>query len=140
MQRMEAHQLFFSGKDGGVRANLSGANLSAADLSGANLVGARLVGVDLAHANLCGADLSTAEDLTEEHHAIERTASDFYAKEVEPNLDAIRHQEPGVAVRVLRKSAGLGLTAILIPERYGGMELDLASAIVAAESLGHDGS
>ena len=78
--------------------------------------------------------------MTEEHHAIARTASDFYAKEVEPNLEAIRHQEPGVAARVLRKSAGLGLTAILVPERYGGMELDLASAIVAAESLGHDGS
>ena len=45
-----------------------------------------------------------------------------------------------VAVRVLKKSAELGLTAILTPERYGGMELDLASAMIAAEHLSRDGS
>ena len=82
----------------------------------------------------------TPEELSEEHLAIARTADDFYAKEVEPNLEDIRHQEPGVAVRVLKKSAGLGLTGILVPEKYGGMELDLISALVAAEHLGRDGS
>jgi len=34
---LEAHDKFFSGKDGGARADLTGANLSGADLSGANL-------------------------------------------------------------------------------------------------------
>src|SRR6185437_9534408 len=82
----------------------------------------------------------TPEELSEEHLAFARTADDFYAKEVEPNLEDIRHQEPGVAVRVLKKSAGLGLTGILVPEKYGGMELDLISALVAAEHLGRDGS
>jgi alkylation response protein AidB-like acyl-CoA dehydrogenase len=43
-------------------------------------------------------------------------------------------------VAVLKKSAELGLTAILTPERYGGMELDLTSAMVAAEHLARDGS
>ncbi len=81
-----------------------------------------------------------AEDLSEEHLAIARTADDFYAKEVEPNLEAIRRQEPGIAVRVLKKSAELGLTSILIPEKYRGMELDLISALVAGEHLGRDGS
>ena len=85
-------------------------------------------------------DIFTPEDLSEEHLAIARTAGEFYAKEIEPNLEAIRHQEPGVAVRVLKKSAELGLTGILIPEKYGGMELDLVSALIAAEHLGHDGS
>lgn len=85
-------------------------------------------------------DIFSIEDLSEEHLAIARTADDFYAKEVEPNLEAIRHQEPGVAVSVLKKSAGLGLTGILIPEKYGGMELDLASSLVAAQHLGRDGS
>src|SRR5260370_30693052 len=32
------------------------------------------------------------------------------------------------------------MTAILTPERYGGMELDLTSAMVAAEHLARDGS
>jgi alkylation response protein AidB-like acyl-CoA dehydrogenase len=85
-------------------------------------------------------EIFTPEDLTEEHLAIARTADEFWAKEVEPNIEAIRHQEPGVALRVLRKSAELGLTAISIPEKFGGMELDLASAMVVAERLSRDGS
>jgi alkylation response protein AidB-like acyl-CoA dehydrogenase len=82
----------------------------------------------------------TIEDLSEEHLAIGRTAEEFFRKEVGPNLEALLHQEPGVARRLLRKSAELGLTAISIPEKFGGLELDLASALVAAERLGKDAS
>jgi len=78
--------------------------------------------------------------MTEEHRAIARTTEDFWNKEVAPNVEAIQHQEPGVALRVLRKAAELGLTAITVPEEYGGMDLDLASAMVAAEHLARDGS
>ncbi len=85
-------------------------------------------------------DLFTVEDLSEEHLAIARTADEFRVKEVEPNIEAIRHQESGVALKVLRKAAELGLTAVSIPEKFGGMELDLASALVAEEHLGRDGS
>jgi len=85
-------------------------------------------------------EIFTPEDLTEEHLAIARTADEFWAKEVEPNIEGIRHQEPGLALKVLRKSAELGLTAISIPEKFGGMELDLASAMVVAERLAKDGS
>jgi alkylation response protein AidB-like acyl-CoA dehydrogenase len=82
----------------------------------------------------------SVEDLTEEHLAIGRTAEEFFRKEIEPNLEALLHQEPGLARRLLRKSAALGLTAISIPEKFGGLELDLASALVAAERLGKDAS
>jgi len=85
-------------------------------------------------------EIFTAEDLTEQHHAIARTADEFWAQEVAPNLDAIRHQQPGAARKVLQKAAELGLLAIPIPEKFGGMELDLASAMVVAEHLGRDGS
>ena len=51
----------------------------------------------------------TPEDFTEEHHAIARTTEEFSTKEVAPNVDAIQHQEPGVAVAVLRKAGELGL-------------------------------
>jgi len=85
-------------------------------------------------------EIFTAEDLSEEHLAIARTADDFYAKEIEPNLEAIRHQEPGVAAQVLKKSGELGLTGIAIPEKFGGMELDFPSILIAAEHLGRDGS
>jgi butyryl-CoA dehydrogenase len=85
-------------------------------------------------------EIFTPEDLTEEHLAIARTADEFWANEVEPHIEEIRHMEPGVALRALRKSAELGLTAISIPEKFGGMELDLASAMIVAERLAKDGS
>ncbi len=86
------------------------------------------------------AEIFTAEDLTEEHLAIAHTVDDFWANEVEPNLEAIRQQKPGVALEILRKSADLGLTAIAIPEKFGGMEMDLPSVMIAGEHLARDTS
>src|SRR5258708_5046170 len=62
---LEAHERFFSGKDGGTRADLTGADLSNADLSGANLSGtilrnAHLESSDLRKAKLPRADRSGA--------------------------------------------------------------------------------
>ncbi len=82
----------------------------------------------------------TLEDLNEEHLAIGKTAEEFFNKEVQPNIEAIIHAEPGLALKLLRKSAELGLTAIAIPEKFGGMELDLASSMIAAEHLSKDPS
>src|SRR5260221_4307737 len=80
------------------------------------------------------------EDLTDEHRAIARAADEFWNKEVAPNLEEIDRGNHDVAVQVLKKSAELGLTAILTPERYGGMELDLAASMIAAEHLARDRS
>ena len=85
-------------------------------------------------------EIFTAEDLNEEHLAIARTVDDFWANDVEPHLEAIRQQKPGVALQVLRKSAELGLAAIAIPERFGGMEMDLPSVMIAGEHLAKDTS
>ena len=57
---LDAHKKWINGKDGGARANLSGADLSDANLIGANLSGADLIGANLIGANLIGADLSGA--------------------------------------------------------------------------------
>src|SRR5260370_36687307 len=62
---LEAHERFFRGKEGGVRADLTGAELSRMDLSGTNLSGAilrnaNLEGTNLRRAKLPGADLSAA--------------------------------------------------------------------------------
>ncbi len=85
-------------------------------------------------------EMFTAEDLSEEHLAVARTVEDFWKNEVEPNLDAIRRQDSGVAMSVLRKMADLGLTAVPIPERFGGMEMDLPSVMAVGERIGRDGS
>jgi alkylation response protein AidB-like acyl-CoA dehydrogenase len=85
-------------------------------------------------------EIFTPEDLTPEHLAIARTVDEFWAKEVGPHVEAIQHHEPGVALACMRKAAELGLTGITVPEQYGGMELDLASSMVAMEHMAGDGS
>jgi alkylation response protein AidB-like acyl-CoA dehydrogenase len=85
-------------------------------------------------------EIFTPEDFTDEHRAIARTTDEFWNKEVVPNLEAIQHQDHEAAARVLKKSAELGLTAVVVPESYGGMEMDLISAMIVAEGLAKDGS
>jgi alkylation response protein AidB-like acyl-CoA dehydrogenase len=85
-------------------------------------------------------DIFTPEDLSEEHLAVGHMVDEFWANEVEPNLPAIREKKPGVAMAVLRKSVELGLTAMTIPEEYGGMAMDLPSLMVTSERMGRDGS
>ncbi len=85
-------------------------------------------------------EIYSPEDFTAEHLAVARTAEEFWTKEVQPNVEKIQHQEPGVAVGLLKKSAELGLTAVILPEKFGGMELDLTSMMIVAEKLSRDGS
>ena len=64
-QILEAHERFWAHKEGGTRADLTGADLSETDLSGLDLAGAMLRGAnlegsDLRGARLPGADLSQA--------------------------------------------------------------------------------
>jgi alkylation response protein AidB-like acyl-CoA dehydrogenase len=84
--------------------------------------------------------LFSPEDFTDEHRAISRTTEEFWVKEIAPNVDAIQHQEPGVAVSVLRKAGEIGLTSVHLPEKYGGMEMDLTSAMLVGEVVAKDGS
>ncbi|HMC30584.1 MAG TPA: acyl-CoA dehydrogenase family protein [Candidatus Angelobacter sp.] len=85
-------------------------------------------------------EIFTREDLSEEHLAVGRMVEKFWANEVEPNLPAIREKKPGVALEVLRRSAKLGLLGISVPEKFGGMEMDLVSVMVVAEVMGRDAS
>ena len=82
----------------------------------------------------------TPADLTEEHKAIARTAREFFDREVAPNSEAVLHGDFKLAVATLRKAASLGLEAVLTPEKYGGMEMDMTSVMVVAEQIAGDGS
>src|SRR5579871_2519543 len=86
------------------------------------------------------AEIFSPEDFTEEHRAIARTTEEFWINDVSGKLEAIQHQEPGVAVALLRKSGELGLTGVIVPEKYCGMEMDLASVMIVAEGVAKDGS
>ncbi|MBK9166683.1 MAG: acyl-CoA dehydrogenase family protein [Bryobacterales bacterium] len=85
-------------------------------------------------------EIFTPEDLSEEHKDVARAAQEFWNGEVEPHLEAIAAGDHDAAIAALRKSAELGLTAILTPEAYGGMEMDLPAAMVVAEQVARDGS
>ncbi len=82
----------------------------------------------------------TVEDLGEDHKAVARAAEEFWKNELQPNLEGIWNHAPGLAVSLLRRSADLGLTAISIPEEYGGLEMDLSSSLMVEEHLGRDAS
>ena len=82
----------------------------------------------------------TPEDFTDEQHAIVKTTEEFWNRDVIPQLEAIQHQETGVAVAMLRKSAQLGLTSVVVPEEYGGMGLDFTAMMIVAEGVAKDGS
>jgi alkylation response protein AidB-like acyl-CoA dehydrogenase len=86
------------------------------------------------------AEIFTREDLSDEHRAVGQMVEEFWANEVEPMLPAIREKKPGAALEVLRKSARLGLLGISVPEKFGGMEMDLPSVMVVAEVMGRDAS
>src|SRR6266404_7061721 len=85
-------------------------------------------------------EIFTPEDFTAEHRAIAKTTEEFFTKEVAPHLDEIHHQQHAVAAQILKKSAELGLTAVVLPEKFGGMEMDLTSMMVVAEGVSRDGS
>ena len=82
----------------------------------------------------------TPEDLGDEHLAIARTIDEFWQRDVEPDLEALRRHDPGVGRALLAKAAALGLTGMQVPERFGGLDLDLRSVIVAVEHLASDAS
>jgi alkylation response protein AidB-like acyl-CoA dehydrogenase len=82
----------------------------------------------------------TCEDLGEEQRSIARMVDEFWHQEIEPALGALHAHVPGTARQLLRKAAALGLTSIHVPERCGGLALDLPSIMVVIEHLARDAS
>ena len=80
------------------------------------------------------------EDFTDEHRQIAQTTADFATNEVVPNSDAIEHKDFTVTRRLLKEAADLGLTAVDIPEEYGGLEMDKATSAIIAENISKQGS
>jgi alkylation response protein AidB-like acyl-CoA dehydrogenase len=85
-------------------------------------------------------EIYSPEDFTDEHRAIAKTTEDFWNKEVGPNVEAIQHGDKALAISIVKKSAQLGLTAVTVPEKFGGMEMDMIAQMVVAENLARDGS
>ena len=81
-----------------------------------------------------------AEDLSEDARAIARTVDEFWQRDVSPSLAALDRHDYDAARRLLRQAGSLGLTAMQVPERFGGLALDLPSVMLAIEHLAEDPS
>ncbi|MCA9791247.1 MAG: acyl-CoA dehydrogenase family protein [Candidatus Eremiobacteraeota bacterium] len=80
-------------------------------------------------------ELFTPDELSEEHRMIRATAERFMLEEVMPNVDRIESKDLDFMRSVLRKAADLGLLGAEIPERYGGLALDLLSLMLIGEQI-----
>ncbi len=85
-------------------------------------------------------EIFTPEDLTDQHKLIAQTTEEFVEKEVLPRVNEIEDKKPGVLRELLKKAADLGLGAIDVPQKYGGLELDKISSIVVSERMARNGS
>ncbi len=85
-------------------------------------------------------EVFTPEDFSDQQRMLAQTVDEFMRDEVLPQSEAIEHQEAGLTPRLLRKAGELDLLSIDIPERFGGMELDIISSIIASERIGQHAS
>ena len=86
------------------------------------------------------ADIFTPEDFTDEHRQIGDTTEQFVLNEVLPHREEIEHHNLPLTVELMKKCGELGLLMIDAPEEYGGLELDKATSMLAAEKLSQAGS
>ncbi|MDQ2832527.1 MAG: acyl-CoA dehydrogenase family protein [Acidobacteriota bacterium] len=80
------------------------------------------------------------EDFTDEHKQIAETTANFAINEIMPASDQIEAKDFSVTRRLLQEAANLGLTAVDIPEEYGGLEMDKATSAIVAENISKQAS
>jgi alkylation response protein AidB-like acyl-CoA dehydrogenase len=86
------------------------------------------------------ADCFFPEDFTDEHKQIAETTANFAINEIMPASDKIEAKDFSVTRRLLKEAADLGLTAVDIPEEYGGLEMDKMSSAIVAENISKQAS
>jgi butyryl-CoA dehydrogenase len=86
------------------------------------------------------ADCFFPEDFTEEQKQIAETTANFAINEIVPASDKIEAKDFAVTKRLLKEAADLGLTAIDIPEEYGGLEMDKVTSAIVAENISKQAS
>src|SRR5580704_9617649 len=80
-------------------------------------------------------EVFTPEDFTEQHRLIGQTAEEFAVNEILPNVEKIEHKDFSMSRALVRKAGELGLSAVEIPEAYGGLEMDKVTAAVIADHI-----
>ena len=74
-----------------------------------------------------------------EHEDIRQLARDFGEKEIKPILDEYEQKEE-LPMDLVRKLGDLGFFGIIVPEKYGGIEMDYWGYAALLEEMGRYGS
>jgi alkylation response protein AidB-like acyl-CoA dehydrogenase len=82
-----------------------------------------------------GASVFTRERFSEEQREIDRMVREFARDRIHPRRDELQTLNKELTFELLREVAELGLTAIDIPERYGGLERDKTTSALVNEAL-----
>ncbi len=85
-------------------------------------------------------EVFTPEDFDDAQRQIGQVTEQFVAEQVLPRQDRIEAHDFGVVVELFRECGKLGLLMIDAPEEFGGLELDKATSMLAAERMGASGS
>ena len=85
-------------------------------------------------------ELFTPEKMTEEHRLMAQTTDEFISGEVLPHLERLEKKDWALARTLVRRCGELGLLGINVPEAYGGIDLDKASAVVVVERIAQSAS
>ena len=85
-------------------------------------------------------EVFTPEDFNEQHQLIAQTTEDFATKEIVPAIDDIEAKKFDVTRGLLVKASELGITAVDVPEEYGGTEMDKVSSAIIADRIAKSGS
>jgi alkylation response protein AidB-like acyl-CoA dehydrogenase len=81
-------------------------------------------------------DTFIPEEFNEEQRMIRDMAEQFLASEVQPVMDRIDRQEPGLMVHLLDLAGRQGLLGAAFPLQYGGLGKDFITATLINEALG----
>ncbi|HET9627650.1 MAG TPA: acyl-CoA dehydrogenase family protein [Kofleriaceae bacterium] len=81
-------------------------------------------------------DVFTRDDLTDEQKAFGQIAADFMRREVLPVAPRLYERDWTLTRALLRKAGELDLLRLEIPEAFGGLGLDKASAAYVFEQIG----
>src|ERR1700722_9677644 len=84
--------------------------------------------------------LFTAESLTGDQRAYFAAMRQFTEREVIPNVERLEKKDLALLRSLLRKAGDLGLLLAEIPEAYGGLQLDVTTAMLISEATSLFGS
>lgn len=79
---------------------------------------------------------SVPEEFSDEQRMIAALTAEFVRNEILPVSNDIDAMKPGLMTDLLRKAGELGLLAPDVPERWGGMGLDLCTSLLITENVG----